>query len=212
MSMNKRLRNKKHTKINKGENLVRDANNTQIRREKALAGDDLSNTHGPKSYAEIAITQGLYDDIAEFIKLFVEGNPYFNQAEIMDAVKNEFPTVFGGYKSKYSTNFYKILEKDPLWCESLKVSNVLIQRAIMQTLYKRAVKGIETHQDDKGKYYEIGMKDRDMIEFVRLTAELEDRARSQLDKAIVSSETSSTLDEINQGLKELGGGDIGTIG
>lgn len=182
MAKNRRLVNKKNTKITVGQELSRNENNTQLRREMALNGQDLTKTRGAKSYAEIAIQQGVYEDIGEFIKVFVESNPYFNQVELMQAVKENFPTVFKNYKSPYAGNFYKIIEKDPLWRESLQVSNVIIQRAVMRQLYKRASKGVERFKDSDGKYYEIGMKDKDAMDFVRLTMELEERAKAEIEK------------------------------
>lgn len=52
----------------------------------------------------------------------------------------------------------------------------------------------------------------DFAKLVRLDMELcgfIDQSTQKDNDTIVSSETSSTLDEINQGLQELGGGDIG---
>ena len=175
----RRMTNKKNTKLTYNQPLAKNPRNTQVRTNLALENktDELEKQRGRKSYAELAIEKGVYQDIADTLQEWVRENPFYNQQELMEFMISEFPEVFSGYKSKYAGNFYKIIEKEELWRDALSLGNVQIERAILRNLHKRAVKGLREEVDHKGNIYEVGMSDKDAINYIRLLHELDEYNR-----------------------------------
>lgn len=175
----RRMTNKKNTKLTYNQPLAKNPKNTQVRTSLALEDkkDELSKQVGRKSYAELAIEKGVYQDIADTLQEYVRENPFYNQKELMEFMKSEYKEVFGDYKSKYAGNFFKILEKEELWRDALAIGNVQIERAVLRNLHKRAVKGLREEVDHKGNIYEVGMSDRDAINYIRLLHELDEYNR-----------------------------------
>lgn len=179
--INRRVTNKKNTKLTYNQPLAKNPRNTQVRTALALDNktDELEKQRGRKSYAELAIEKGVYQDIADTLQEFVRENPFYNQKELMEFMLSEYKEVFGQYKSKYAGNFFKILEKEDLWRDALAVGNVQVERAVLRNLHKRAVKGLREEIDNKGNIYEVGMSDRDAINYVRLLMDLDEYNRNK---------------------------------
>jgi len=175
----RRMTNKKNTKLTYNQPLAKNPKNTQVRTALALEDkkEELEKQRGRKSYAEIAIEKGVYQEIADTLQEWVRENPFYNQKELMEFMQAEYSEVFGGYKSKYAGNFYKIIEKEELWKDALSLGNVQIERAVLRNLHKRAVKGLREEVDHKGNIYEVGMSDRDAINYIRLLHELDEYNR-----------------------------------
>lgn len=175
----RRMTNKKNTKLTYNQPLAKNPKNTQVRTNLALENkkDELDKQRGRKSYAELAIEKGVYQEIADTLQEWVRENPFYNQQELMEFMKSEYNEVFGDYKSKYAGNFYKIIEKEELWRDALSLGNVQIERAVLRNLHKRAVKGLREEVDHKGNIYEVGMSDRDAINYIRLLHELDEYNR-----------------------------------
>lgn len=208
--INRRVTNKKNTKLTYNQPLAKNPRNTQVRTNLALENktEELSKHVGRKSYAELAIEKGVYQDIADTLQEFVRENPFYNQQELMEFMLSEYKEVFGQYKSKYAGNFFKILEKEDLWRDALAVGNVQVERAVLRNLHKRAVKGLREEIDNKGNIYEVGMSDRDAINYVRLLMDLDEYNRlkntdiepdsSETKKTIMIVDRNSSPDEIDE--------------
>ena len=199
-SKKQRITNKKHTKSTYNQRLVNTAKDTNIRlklvqSENPEDKEKLEKQRGRKSFAEIAVEQELFNDITDAIFWWCSENPYYSQKELMDFLISEFSSVFAGSKTKYPQSFYKNIEKVDAWFEALKTSNIPTNREILRLLYKDARDGSMSHKD--------------AMNFVRLMHDSKLWDKEDDVSVAISAETSSTLDEINRGLKELGGGDIG---
>jgi hypothetical protein len=206
-----RITNKKHTKLTYGQELARPASRTGIRAELASSDKDedkekLLHMTGRKSFEEIAIEQGVFDEITDAIVDFVIMNPFYSQLELMEYLKNNYNSVFGKSKTKYPQNFYKCIECVDKWREALASSLVDPKRAILRNLHKRAIKGLREEIDSSGKVYEIGMKDKDAMDYIRLLHDMEEWDKEKSGDTSNSEETINTLNEIEKGLQELGGG------
>lgn len=174
-----RVTNKKHTKLTYGQKLARPASRTGIRAELANSDKEedkekLSHMTGRKSFQEIAIEQGVFDEITDAIVDFVIMNPFYSQLELMEFLKQEYNSVFGKSKTKYPQNFYKCIECVDEWREALASSLVDPKRAILRNLHKRAIKGLREEIDSSGKVYEVGMKDKDAMDYIRLLHDMEE--------------------------------------
>ena len=168
-----RIINKKHTKLTYGERLAKPKTYTGIRVELAKSDnvedkEKLKKQRGRKSFAEIAIELGVFDEITDAIADWVLLNPFFNTRELMEFLMREFEQVFSDCKTKYPQNFYKNIERVDEWREALDTARIDVDRAVLRNLHKRAVKGLREEVDKDGKYYEIGMKDKDAMEYIRL--------------------------------------------
>ena len=162
---------------NRGKRPVKSKNNTGTRTNLALSDDEkdkekLKHQRGRRGYAEIAKQEGKYEEIADSLKVFIQKSPFYSQRELMTYLMSEFPTVFGSYKStKYPQNFYKNIIKEELWFSSLKITEKMTRRAILNAYYKRAVEGRREEIDHNGNIYEVGMPDRDAVNFMRFMHE-----------------------------------------
>ena len=112
-NMNKRIGNKKKTNSTYNKPLSRSDKYTGARGQMAKNNDDkLKKSKGRKSFVELAVEQGVYEEIGYCIQDFVTYNPYYSQKELMDYLIAQYPDVFGKSKTEYAQNFYKCIEAD----------------------------------------------------------------------------------------------------
>lgn len=187
-----RITNKRHTKMTYNQRL---AHNEVVNVRLNSLQKTGTTKNGAKSFAERAVELNEFDNITDALFWWCAENPYFSQRELMDFLLSEFKEVFATCKTKYPQTFYKSIEKVDDWYEAMRASCVPSNKAILRLLYKEAV-------DSK-------MSHRDAMNLVRLMHDVESWKREEKIDNTVSEETASTLDEINQGLKELGGDNNG---
>lgn len=143
----------------------------------ALSNDEeskekLKHQTGRPGFAEIAKKQGLYDDITNSLKEFIQVSPFYSQKELMNYLMAKFPSVFGSYNTKYPQNLYRSIARVDDWFNALKVTEKMTRRAILNAYYKRATAGRREETDSNGYIYEVGMQDKDAMNMVRLLHEV----------------------------------------
>ena len=101
-TLNRRIVNKKNTKLTYGKRLNHPDSYKGVRAELVKSGDTekLAHQRGRKSVEEIAREKGKFDDITDAITDFVIQNPFYNQKELMDFCMSRFGEVFKTSKTK----------------------------------------------------------------------------------------------------------------
>ena len=78
-------------------------------------GEDVEHIRGRKSYAQIAIDQGLYELIEASIGDYSVKHPEASFKKLFEFIQPLYPSVFNEDMSKYPSNFQQIIEKDDGW-------------------------------------------------------------------------------------------------
>ena len=156
---------------------------------------------GRPSYAEKAKKLGIYDDITDWKYMYRGENPMCTNFVFAEAIKSKFELF---RECKHHNNLIKIIDGVEDWRIAYNfIEYKDVQLYAMNYLFNRVKHGRREEVDKDGKYYEIGVKDRDVMTYVELVHNFE--GWYSTNEKSCSEETVDTLNNIEAGLKELGG-------
>lgn len=110
-------------------------------------GEDVEHIRGRKSYAQIAIDQGLYELIEASIGDYSVKHPEASFKKLFEFIQPLYPSVFNEDMSKYPSNFQQIIEKDDGWRKAWYGRRAISTRQLLESrIFKIAA---DKNTDDK---------------------------------------------------------------
>lgn len=170
--------------------------------EKALRGENLKgkNGRGRDGFAVKAVKLGVYDEICDWLYTYRERNGLFTDRRLADDLIFSFPQVFEGC-SKYSQNIRKAIDHVDDWRNALgsdEDSNIDRRNLALNKLNTMLYDGYFVNGKDGST--NVDMAPKDVINYVKLLNEMEDRQEKVSTDMKYSNETMKTIITVNRSL------------